>query len=243
MIDGRKRDTMRMRAILVVAAAVAFASAPFWSGGFGGFDLDAFPRRPDTPPVSPAGYAFSIWSVIYLWLIASALYGQLRRADHAAWDRTRWPLIASLVIGTPWISVAVKSPEWATVMIWAMLLTALLALFRAPHEDRWWLRAPLALYAGWLTAAACVSVGIVLWGYGAPAVSLAVLPVAAAIGILVQRALSGAPLYGVAIAWALVGVAVQSFGVERPALAVLALALAAAIAGFAALSERRGRAV
>ena len=36
----------------------------------------------------------------------------------------RWPLIVSLVVGTPWISVAQMSPVLATIMIWVMLIGA-----------------------------------------------------------------------------------------------------------------------
>ena len=129
---SERTDTMRMKAILLVTAAVAFASAPFWSGGFGGFDPDRYPIPQIDPPVQPAGYAFSIWGPIYLWLILSAAFGLLRRAENPAWDAHRWPLVASLAIGTPWISVAVISPIWATVMIWAMLGAALWALFTRP---------------------------------------------------------------------------------------------------------------
>jgi hypothetical protein len=92
-------DTARMKAILVLAAAIAFASAPLWSDGFGGFDPYRYPDPQVDPPVQPAGYAFSIWGPIYLWLLAHAAYGLFARADDAGWDRTRWPLFISLGIG------------------------------------------------------------------------------------------------------------------------------------------------
>ena len=47
-----------------------------------------------------------------------------------------------------------------------MLVPALLALFRAPKYDAIWALAPVGLYAGWLSAAGCVALGLVAAGYG-----------------------------------------------------------------------------
>ena len=145
-------DTERMKSILVVAAALAFVLSPLVSQSFGGFDPGQFPVPQDNPPAQPAGWAFSIWTLIYGWLLVHACFGLLRRADAADWGRTRWPLLASLVLGAAWIPVALRSPQMATAIIWAMLATAHWALLAAPDRDRWWARVPLALYAGWLTA-------------------------------------------------------------------------------------------
>jgi len=71
----------RAFAILTFAAALAFAVAPFVSEGFNGFAPDQFPVPQDAPPIQPAGYAFSIWGVIYLWLIVATGFGLVRRAD------------------------------------------------------------------------------------------------------------------------------------------------------------------
>ena len=47
-----------------------------------------------------------------------------------------------------------------------MLGTALFSLFRVGDTDRWFQQAPVAIYAGWLTAASSVSIGLLLGGYG-----------------------------------------------------------------------------
>ncbi len=88
-----------MKAIFVVTAALAFALSPLMSDGFAGFRPDQFPVPQDDPPVQPAGYAFAIWGLIYLWLLAGGLFGLLKRADSPGWDAMRWPLVASLVVG------------------------------------------------------------------------------------------------------------------------------------------------
>src|SRR6056297_4005485 len=165
----------QLKAVLTLLAAVAFLLSPFFSSGFNGFTPDQFPIPQVDPPVQPAGYAFSIWGLIYLALLAGAVYGLFKRANDAGWDAARWPLIASLVVGAAWIPIANRSVFGATVLIWLMLVTAVLALLAAGKSDRLWQRSPIALYAGWLTAASCVALGLVLAGYGVLGAQMAAL--------------------------------------------------------------------
>lgn len=215
----------RLAPALQLLAALAFALSPLVSNGFAGFTPDQYPLPQEDPPVQPAGYAFSIWGLIYLWLIAGAGYGLLRRAGDSDWAAMRWWLIASLGIGAFWIEVANASPLWATALIWTMLALALVALLRAGRSDRWWQRSPVALYAGWLTAASSVSVGLVLAGWGwmaqTPAALLA-LVLALALALAVQRARPDTPEYSAAVIWALVAVVVTNLDPVNPM--VLALA-------------------
>jgi hypothetical protein len=234
-------DDRRMKAVLVAAAAFAFAAAPL-AVPFEGFDPARYPIPQEDPPVQPAGYAFSIWGPIYLWLIAHALFGLVRRADDPAWDATRWPLALSLAVGAPWLAVATRSPVWATAMIWVMLAAATLALLRTPPgQDRWLLRAPLALYTGWLTAASWVSLALLGagWGVGPGALGWAWIALAGALAMTLGVAYlrPRAPFHGAAVAWALVAVAVANWG-ARPALVLAALA-GAGIVLAAALVPRR----
>ena len=106
------------------------------------------------------------------------------------------------------------SPVWASLLIWIMLLTALGALFLAPVEDRLWAAWPVGLYAGWLSAASCVSLGLLAAGYGwldQTTAALVFVGLAIVIGGFVQGALGRAPSYGIAVIWALVAVVVQNF--------------------------------
>jgi hypothetical protein len=237
-------DDRRMKAILLLVAALAFASAPFWTSGFGGFDPNRYPNPQIDPPVQPAGYAFSIWGPIYLWLVVHGVYGLLARAEDPAWDRTRWPLVVSLAIGASWISVAQVNPPLATLLIWVMLGGALMALLRTPARDRWLLAGPVALYAGWLTAASFVSIGLLGAGYGVAfgetGWAWAAVLAAFATVLAVQSQVPHAPEYGLAAAWAFVAVAVANWG-EAWALALAALLAAALVAGYA-LSRLRTRA-
>lgn len=229
----------RMKAIFVVTAAMAFALSPFMTDGFAGFRPDQFPIPQVDPPVQPAGYAFAIWGVIYLWLLVGAVFGLVKRAEASGWDAMRWPLIISLVVGAAWIPVAQMSPLWATVLIWVMLITALWALLTAGASDRIWLRTPIALYAGWLTAASCVALGLMLAGHGVvgeqPA-ALAMIVLALVVALVVNAMRSDAPEYIGAVIWALVGVIFANLGPGN--VAVLALC-AAGIAALVLSALRR----
>lgn len=203
----------KIKAVFALVAAILFALSPVYSAGFNGFSAGQFPIPQDNPPVQPAGYAFSIWGLIYIWLLAGALFGLLNRYDASEWDAMRWPYIVSLTIGAAWIPVANISPAWATLLIWIMWATAALAFLRAGERDRIWLRTPIALYTGWLTAAACVALGLLLAGYGyvseqVAAIAMIVLALVLAASLLVMR--PDTPEFAASVVWALVGVIVAN---------------------------------
>lgn len=203
----------RMKAIFVVTATLAFLVSPLTTSGFNGFTANQFPIPQNDPPVQPEGYAFSIWGVIYLWLMAGALFGLFKRDRDPGWARMRWPLIVSLVVGAAWIPVANMDPISATVMIWVMLGAGLAALFAAGPKDHWWLRAPIGLYTGWLTAASGVALGLLLAGYGflsEQIAAFAMIALSLAIALYVQTTQKDSPEYGIAVIWAVIGIIVAN---------------------------------
>ncbi|MHA6344132.1 hypothetical protein [Roseivivax sp. CAU 1761] len=222
----------RAGAAAAFAAALAFAAAPLLTGGFAGFAADRFPVPQSDPPVQPAGYAFAIWGLIYLWLLLGTGYGLWRRAGDADWTPARPWLALSLGLGAFWLPLAARSVPAATALILVMLATALLALRRTGGRDRVWQTAPVALYAGWLTAAAAVSLGLMIAGYGLlPETPAALLAIAGglALALAVQRRLSRAPEYGIAVIWALAGILVANASPPNWPVAGLAAAGIAAL--------------
>jgi hypothetical protein len=218
-----------MKATLVLIAALAFAIAPFLSPEFGGFDPTRYPVPQDDPPVQPAGWAFSIWGLVYVVLIAHAVFGLAQHRHDEAWQRGRIALIVSLAVGASWLPVALLSPVWATVLIWVMLVSVLVALFqtegaRPPWQAHW----PLALYAGWLTAASFVSIGLLLAGYGVVSeVTAAIVALALATGFAALNQINlGHWPYGAGVAWGFSGIAAKNFGSQ---MLISALAASAAL--------------
>ncbi|MEL6915848.1 MAG: hypothetical protein AAFP13_15240 [Pseudomonadota bacterium] len=229
---------MRAAAWLTFLLSVTFAISPLFTDPFTGFRADQLPIPQVNPPIQPAGYAFAIWGVIYIWLIASCGFGAIRRAENPAWHATRPWLIVSLGIGTFWIAIANASVLWATVTIWLMLASALLAFVKSPVQDRLWLRAPLGLYAGWLSAASFVSLAalmagndLITDGYGW---ALILIPAALALACTVQVTQHRAFEYGFAVSWAFVAIVVVNQGL----VAVFA-GIAAGVTILAALRSAR----
>ncbi|WP_299295579.1 tryptophan-rich sensory protein [uncultured Tateyamaria sp.] len=216
-------------AYLVLLLTLAFAASTLIVPDFGGFDADQFPVPQNNPPVQPAGYAFAIWGVIYLWLLASALFGVIARRDAPDWQPMRPALAVSLGVGAIWLPAALLSPILATVLIWVMLIPALIALWQSPVLDRGWAAWPIALYAGWLSAASCVAIGLLLAGYGwlnETATAITMILIASALAYAVQTRLGRAPTYGIAVIWAFAAIIIKAPG-DVATVAMFGLALVA----------------
>lgn len=231
----------KQRALALLLATLAFGAAPLLTPPFTGYDPAQFPVVIDRPSIQPAGYAFSIWSVIYLWLIAHAVLGLWKHAENPVWDRPRLPLTIAIALGAAWLSLANAAPITATVAIWIMAATALAAFLRATTDtDRWLVSAPAAIFAGWLSAAAAVSTGVVIAGYGLltdTASALAMLALILALAITVQTRKPAMPLYGLTVIWALFGVVAVNW-TANPTVAYAALAGMAAMAATLTATRR-----
>ncbi len=202
---------------LVLLATLAFATSGYLVP-FDGYDDGQVPIPQTDPPVQPAGWAFAIWGLIFLWLAASAAFGLWWRRGSLSWDRVRPALLGSLVLGVGWPPLAMASAAWATVVLFAMAALAVVALVRSPRSplpaggpspDRWLLREPLGLYAGWLTAASFVSLGAAGGGYGLlDPLAWAYLGLAgtAAVAGVVLLLRPDATFYAAAVIWAVVGI-------------------------------------
>ena len=201
---------MKARAILILVLTVAFGVAPYITTPFRGFDPALFPINIPRPSIQPIGWAFAIWGLIYVALAVHAIFGWRQRMEDLDWDHIRRPLGAALLVGSVWLWVATKNPFAATFGIWAMLACAVAALLRAkPGKDRWLLTFPVAIFAGWLTAAANVSLGVMIAGYGLltdTESAVAMLALTLAIGVVVQLRRPFAPEYGATVIWALIGI-------------------------------------
>ncbi|MEJ6391436.1 hypothetical protein [Gymnodinialimonas ulvae] len=205
----------RLLALLTLVAAFTFALVPVFTEPFTGFDPAHLPNPVGRLPIQPSGYAFAIWGVIYLWLIASAGYGLVKHGNDPDWAPHRPWLIASMALGAAWIPVALAAPVPATVMIFAMWATALIALLKAPQTDPGFAIAPIGLYTGWLTAASFVAAATVAAGYdigsriSASWVALAIALIAAVVITRKTPTLA----YPGAVIWALTGTMIANWNI------------------------------
>ena len=223
----------RMIQPALLLATLAFVVAPAFTPPFTGYDPGQFPVAIERPSIQPAGYAFAIWGVIYLWLILHAGFGLWRRRDDPGFLRPALPLLLATVLGAVWLAIATSAPIWAEVTIVLMALSAVAAFLVAnPAQDRWLLSAPLAMFAGWLTAASSVSTGVLLAGYGLlsdTASALVMLGVVLAVAVSIQAKRPTMPVYGATVVWAIIGVITVNWG-QNPTVAYAATAGAAVMA-------------
>jgi hypothetical protein len=226
----------------LLLAILAMVAAPALTPAFTGYDPATFPVRIERPAIQPAGYAFSIWGLIYLWLLAHAVFSLLKRRNDPAFLRPALPLLVSGLLGSVWLAIASSAPITATFVILVMGGLAMLAYLRADQtQDRWLLAAPLAIYAGWLTAACGVSVGVILAGYGGlsnTGSALVMLAVVIGVALVVQARRPAMPVYGATVVWAAIGVVLANWA-DTPIVAYTAAGGAVIVALWTLITLRR----
>lgn len=214
---------------LTLIVGLIFAAAPGFAPEFRGYAAGQLPVAIARHAVQPAAYAFAIWGLIFLWLLTSAAYGLWRRAGHPAWGATRPALIAAMALGTAWLFLAASSPLAATAVILTMAACAIIAFLRADTgADRWLLAAPLGIFAGWVSAASLVSLGIMLGGYGIlphPTAALVMVAILVTAALYIQSRQPLMPSYGATVVWAIIAVAVVNRS-DYPMLALTAICAA-----------------
>ena len=242
--------TSTVRRLLVIIAVVfAIATPAFQAIGHLGLSAAEFASE-GNGTLRAAGYAFSIWSLIYLGLIAYAVWQALpRNALDPVLARLAAPSIVAISGCGLWIIASALNWRWASVVIISLSAATLtVALMRAaritPSPDLrsrllvWW---PLSLISGWLTIATAINILTVLTAEGllagaGTAAALAGIVVVLVVALLVLRT-RRLGVYGAPIAWGLVGVWVAEH-TSKGDVAALALGAACLIAAFALWQSR-----
>lgn len=235
----------RFYPLILFVVTLAFGAAPFLSQPFQGYPPGSFPVEIARPSIQPAGYAFSIWGLIYLWLAVHAVTFLWKRREDEDWLRVAGAMILSLAVGSLWLYIAPTVPVVAGVAIIVMAVAALTAFLRADtFADRWTLAAPIAIYAGWLSAASAVSTGVILAGYGVlsdTGAALVMLAVVVVLAALIQYRQPRLPEYGLTVIWALIGVVAANWGQNVTVFLAALVALALVVGVLVLLLPRMRR--
>jgi benzodiazapine receptor len=170
--------------------------------------------------ITPAGYAFSIWSLIYLGLFAFSIY-QMLPSKLMRFRGVRTLYIASCVLNCAWIYFWHNGYIGLCVFIIAGLaffLVLIVSKFVVVESmiEALICKTTFGLYAGWVTVAAIVNLFVYLRSIDNPAA------VSQTFGIVAVIAATGAAvavtwrytnyLFPVAVAWALTAIAVEQSG-------------------------------
>lgn len=186
----------------------------------------------------PAGYVFSIWGLIYLALIAFAIYTVTPkgRQDEGV-DAIAWWFVAANLFNTAWILLWHNLEFPLTLMAILGLLISLIAIYlmlgvgksQRPRVEKLLVETPFSIYLGWATVAVVANVTQVLYAVGWRGVPLSeaawaviMLLIAGVLGVLMilrHKELA----YPLVLTWAFVGIWVKQG--QEPLVAVTALVL------------------
>lgn len=187
----------------------------------------------------PAGYAFSIWGLIYLGLVAFAVYQvrpsqrdnpRLRRIDILFW--------LSSLANITWLVCWHYELFAYSVLAMLTLLLSLIAIYqtleigrtRVALAEKWLVHVPFSIYLAWVSVATIANIAVLLeylgWNGGglSPVLwTVILLVVALAIGAAVSLPRSDAA-YLLVLAWAFTAIAVMQN--ETPVVMITAIVTA-----------------
>jgi hypothetical protein len=122
----------------------------------------------------PAGYVFSIWGIIYIGMIAYAVYQVLpAQKDNPRLQSTGWWVVLGGVANSLWIFLWHYQQFVGTLAAMLVLLASLIAIYlrlgfgqtKVSKGETWTVRIPFSIYLGWITVATVANVEDVLYTF------------------------------------------------------------------------------
>jgi benzodiazapine receptor len=172
----------------------------------------------------PAGYVFSIWGLIYVGLIAFAVFQALpAQRDNPRLRRVAYLFTASCLANIAWLFLWHYEQFPLTLLAMLALLASLILIYlrleigRAvvTNAELWLLHITFSVYLGWITVATIANATSLLdywnwsgWGVSDEAWTVIMLFAGGSIASAVSLT-RGDIAYTLVIVWALVGIAVK----------------------------------
>jgi hypothetical protein len=172
----------------------------------------------------PAGYVFAIWGLIYIGMLAYAVFQALpSKKENPRLQATGWWVILGGFANSAWIFLWHYQLFVGTLAAILILLASLIAVYlrlgfgevKVAKSETWAVRIPISIYLGWITVATIANVTDVLdylkWnGFGISPqtwfqVTLAAVLVISTLMSLTRRDVA----YILVILWALTGIAAK----------------------------------
>jgi len=172
----------------------------------------------------PAGYVFSIWGLIYIGLIAYAVFQALpSQRENPRLRKTGYLVALSGLANIAWIFLwHYEQFPWTLLAMFSLLgllitiyLRLGIGITKVSTAENWAVRIPFSVYLGWITVATAANITDVLYflnwnGLGISPevwflVVLAAVIVISGLVSLTRRDIA----YNLVILWALVGIAVK----------------------------------
>jgi hypothetical protein len=177
--------------------------------------------------ITPAGYVFSIWGIIYVLLGVFAVFQALPGPEKDAIQRRiGWFFALSSVLNIAWLFLWQFEYLSLSVVLMFLLLASLIAIYlrlnigksAASLREKLAVHLPFSVYLGWITIASIANVAVTLvsvtWdGFGISPETWAALVVIVALLITLAAVVTRVDVaYGLVVIWALVGVAAEQSG-------------------------------
>lgn len=194
----------------------------------------------EAPLIVPAGYAFSIWSIIYLGLIVFPVYQLVKRKEgHLDWKKIHGLYAINVICNGLWLAAASYDWLWISVGIIVVMLITLYKINQLLNQRRaagdiknyWIEHFPMSVYFAWITLATALNVSSALDFYNWSGLeisptswTLAIMSVAAVIAFLVYRRFGEAAYPGVVV-WAFIALYIKHQGLI-PSIAMLSIIIA-----------------
>ncbi len=204
--------------------------------------------------IIPANYAFGIWGLIYIGLIAFGIYQlQPTQRENPRLRRSGYLLTIACIAQCAWIYLFLARLFPLSNLAMLGILVPLMVMYqrlgigreRVSRQERWFIHLPISLYLGWISVATIVNVATGLYslnwdGWGIPpsvwtVVMMTISSVIAAV-ISIQRRDTA---YVLVIVWALVAIAIRQ--ANTPLIMVTGWVLAIVLMGLNLVNELKPR--
>ncbi len=174
--------------------------------------------------ITPAGYVFSIWSVIYILLFVFVAFQAMPSQKDKPFQKQISALfLLSCIFNIVWIFLWQYEYITLSVPLMFALLASLIAIYlrlnvgkaNVPIREKLTVHLPFSVYLGWITIASIADVAAALvsvnWdGFGISYETWAILVIAVALIIALMVTFTRRDVgYDLVIIWALVGIAVK----------------------------------
>lgn len=177
--------------------------------------------------ITPAGYVFSIWGIIYVLLGVFVVFQVLPSQKEKEYTKKiGWLFVLSSVLNIAWLFLWQHEILSLSVVLMFLLLITLVAIYlrlnigksTLPLREKLAVHVPFSVYLGWITIASIANVAVFLvsenWnGFGINPETWATLIVVVALEITFLVIATRRDIaYSLVIIWALIGIAANQSG-------------------------------
>lgn len=170
----------------------------------------------------PAGYVFSIWLLIYIGLIAYAIYQLLpAQRENPRLQSIGYIFVFSCLANIVWLFLWHYEVFNFTLVAMLALLVSLVAIYlrldigraEVSRAEKWAVDVPFSIYLGWITVATIANVTQLLYylgwdGWGISPEIWTVIMLAAGVIISALMSITRADIaYSLVLVWAYIGIA------------------------------------